>query len=45
VHPVFLLGLPLMLVALLAVRRIPGVPLRRAVHDDVAADAPAGQPV
>ena len=45
VHPVFLLGLPLMLVAFLAVRRIPEVPLRRAVRDDVATPTPAGQTV
>ena len=36
VHPVFMLGIPLMIVAFLAVRRVPEIPLRRAVRDDVA---------
>jgi EmrB/QacA subfamily drug resistance transporter len=40
-HPVFLLGIPLMAVTLGLVALIPEVPLRRGVRDDVAAPAPA----
>jgi EmrB/QacA subfamily drug resistance transporter len=36
-HPVFVLGLPLMAVTLCLVALIPEVPLRRGVRDDVAA--------
>jgi EmrB/QacA subfamily drug resistance transporter len=38
-HPVFLLGLPLMAITLVLVALIPEVPLRRGVRDDVAAEA------
>jgi hypothetical protein len=34
IHPVFLLGLPLMAVALLLTSRIPEVPLRRSVREE-----------
>jgi MFS family permease len=40
-HPVFLLGIPLMAVTLVFVALIPEVPLRRGVRDDVAAEVPA----
>jgi EmrB/QacA subfamily drug resistance transporter len=41
IHPVFLIGMPLMAVTLVLVSLIPEVPLRRAVRDDGAAPAPA----
>jgi MFS family permease len=37
IHPVFLIGVPMMLVTLVLVALIPEVPLRRAVRDDVLA--------
>jgi hypothetical protein len=36
IHPIFLLGVPMMAVTLLLVALIPEKPLRRAVRDDVA---------
>ncbi len=36
IHPIFMLGVPMMLITLLLVTLIPEEPLRRAVRDDVA---------
>jgi hypothetical protein len=41
IHPVFILGVPLMAVTLALVATIPERPLRRAVRDDVDALASA----
>jgi len=42
IHPIFVLGVPMMAITLALVALIPEVPLRRAVRDDVA-EAPAGE--
>jgi EmrB/QacA subfamily drug resistance transporter len=45
IHPVFLIGVPMMAVTLVLVLLIPELPLRRAVRDDVAQpEAPAHEP-
>jgi EmrB/QacA subfamily drug resistance transporter len=41
IHPIFVIGMPLMAVTLVLVSMIPEVPLRRAVRDDAPAPAPA----
>jgi EmrB/QacA subfamily drug resistance transporter len=46
IHPIFLLGIPLMAIAFVLTLRVPEVPLRRSVRDDVPAEArPASVPV
>jgi hypothetical protein len=41
IHPVFMLGIPLMLVALVLVLLIPETPLRRSVREAEAQPVPA----
>jgi MFS family permease len=41
IHPIFMIGMPLMALTLLIVSMIPEVPLRRAVRDESPAPAPA----
>ncbi len=43
IHPVFVLGVPMMAITLVLVALIPELPLRRAVRDDVA--EPAAEPL
>ncbi len=43
IHPIFVLGVPLMAVTLALVSLIPEVPLRRAVRDDVSRPEAAGE--
>jgi hypothetical protein len=44
IHPVFVIGIPIMVVTLALVALIPEAPLRRAVRDDVARpEAPAAE--
>ncbi|MGH2969734.1 MAG: hypothetical protein ACRDK0_11820, partial [Solirubrobacteraceae bacterium] len=45
IHPVFLIGVPMMAVTLALVSLIPELPLRRTVRDDVGAPAAAQEPI
>ena len=39
IHPIFLLGIPLMAIAFVLTLRVPEVPLRRSVREDAAPEA------